>query len=45
MQVEVHRRATGWEREVLGAQDMLRLDSVGFEVRVGALYRRVALDT
>ena len=41
MQIEVYRRSTGWVKEVLGATDTLRLDSIAFEIGVSALYRRV----
>jgi Uma2 family endonuclease len=41
VRVEVFRRANAWQREVLAAADALRLPSIGFEVPVSALYRRV----
>ena len=39
--VELFRRATGWQREVLAAGDTLRLASIDFKIAVDALYRRV----
>ena len=39
--VELFRRANEWQREVLLAEDSLRLASVDFEIAVDALYRRV----
>ena len=41
MRVEVYRRANGWQKEILGPDDMLRLESIAFEIQVSALYRRV----
>ena len=41
MRVEIYRRANGWQREILGPDDMLRLESIAFEIQVSALYRRV----
>jgi Uma2 family endonuclease len=39
--VELFRRGSAWEREVLKAGGVLRLDSIGFAMPVAALYRRV----
>ena len=41
MRVEVYRRASGWQKEILGPDDMLRLESIAFEIQMRALYRRV----
>ena len=41
--VELFRRSNAWQREVLKAGDTLHLPSVGFEIAVDALYRRVEL--
>lgn len=41
VRVELFRRENGWQREVLGAGDRLRLASIEFETGVDALYRRV----
>lgn len=39
--VEVFRRATDWQREVLGPGETLRLGGIDFSIAVDALYRRV----
>ena len=42
--VEVFRRATDWQREVLLAGDRLHLASIDFEIGIDALYRRVEFE-
>lgn len=43
--VEVFRRSNDWQREVLAGGDTLRLPSIGFDMPVDALYRRVTFET
>jgi hypothetical protein len=39
--VEVYRRATGWDLELFGPGELFRLDSVGAEMAVDAVYEGV----
>jgi Uma2 family endonuclease len=41
--VEIYRRANGFKREVIEKDGTIRLDSVGLELAVAELYRRVDL--
>jgi hypothetical protein len=43
MRVEVYRRTSGWELELYGADDRLRLDSVELELAVAQIYARTDL--
>ena len=43
MRVEVYRRAAGWELELLGGEDRLRLESVELELAVAQVYERTNL--
>jgi len=43
MRVEVYRRNTGWELEVYGAEDRVRLESVGLEFAVVEAYEGTGL--
>ena len=43
MRVEVYRRASGWELELFGAEDRLRLESVELELAVAQIYARTEL--
>lgn len=42
---KVFRRSADWQREVLTSGDTLHLPSIGVEIAVDALYRRVTFDT
>jgi Uma2 family endonuclease len=42
--VEIYRRATGWDLEIFGPGELFRLDSIGAEMAVDAVYEGVELE-